>query len=392
MLDEDGQRGRRTSRACSSLRRPWPGMLRTLYKRGRALRRDLLRASSAARRYFVGDAARQDEDGYFWVIGRVDDVINVSGHRLSTAEVESAIVSHPKVAEAAVIGAARRGHRPGDLRLRHARGRPRGRRRARRGDPRARRRADRQARPPEADHLGRRPAEDPLGQDHAPAAARHRRGPRARRRDDAARPRRDGAARGRSGSTRRAEPEARQVKRRELGPQPRARLGRLSAGRHRFGSSSRTRQVAPEKFRFATVAKPCSSSRSASSRCATRSPAGRSARLADPHAEAVDPVAAGANQDRALLADQPGAEPAALQRQPRLGEQVARLVPDEVARAARAPSAPAGVAALADRLHAAGAAPRLQVEHRDRRGRGRSPRPGRPAARSRPAARRAARR
>jgi acetyl-CoA synthetase len=54
--------------------------------------------------YFVGDAAKRDEDGYFWVIGRVDDVVNVSGHRLSTAEVESAIVSHPKVAEAAVIG------------------------------------------------------------------------------------------------------------------------------------------------------------------------------------------------------------------------------------------------------------------------------------------------
>src|SRR3712207_9334587 len=54
--------------------------------------------------YFVGDAARKDEDGYFWIVGRVDDVVNVSGHRLSTAEVESAIVSHPRVAEAAVIG------------------------------------------------------------------------------------------------------------------------------------------------------------------------------------------------------------------------------------------------------------------------------------------------
>ena len=61
--------------------------------------------------YFVGDAARRDEDGYFWIIGRVDDVVNVSGHRLSTAEVESAIVSHEKVAEAAVIGQAGRGHR-----------------------------------------------------------------------------------------------------------------------------------------------------------------------------------------------------------------------------------------------------------------------------------------
>ena len=56
--------------------------------------------------YLVGDAARKDDDGYFWVIGRIDDVINVSGHRMSTAEVESAIVSHPKVAEAAVIGQA----------------------------------------------------------------------------------------------------------------------------------------------------------------------------------------------------------------------------------------------------------------------------------------------
>ena len=56
--------------------------------------------------YFVGDAARRDQDGYFWIIGRVDDVINVSGHRLSTAEVESAIVSHERVAEAAVIGQA----------------------------------------------------------------------------------------------------------------------------------------------------------------------------------------------------------------------------------------------------------------------------------------------
>ncbi len=56
--------------------------------------------------YLVGDAARKDKDGYFWIIGRIDDVVNVSGHRLSTAEVESSIVSHSKVAEAAVIGQA----------------------------------------------------------------------------------------------------------------------------------------------------------------------------------------------------------------------------------------------------------------------------------------------
>jgi acetyl-CoA synthetase len=54
--------------------------------------------------YFTGDGARRDEDGYYWITGRVDDVINVSGHRMGTAEVESALVSHPKVAEAAVVG------------------------------------------------------------------------------------------------------------------------------------------------------------------------------------------------------------------------------------------------------------------------------------------------
>jgi acetyl-CoA synthetase len=55
--------------------------------------------------YFTGDGCRRDEDGYYWITGRVDDVINVSGHRLGTAEVESALVAHPKVAEAAVVGA-----------------------------------------------------------------------------------------------------------------------------------------------------------------------------------------------------------------------------------------------------------------------------------------------
>src|SRR3954454_3295723 len=85
------------------LRRPWPGMLRTLYRDADRFVETYF-SKFGPTTYFVGDAARQDEDGYFWVIGRVDDVINVSGHRLSTAEVESAIVSHPKVAEAAVIG------------------------------------------------------------------------------------------------------------------------------------------------------------------------------------------------------------------------------------------------------------------------------------------------
>jgi acetyl-CoA synthetase len=84
------------------LRRPWPGMLRTLYKdEDRFV--DTYFSRFGKETYLVGDAARKDSDGYFWIVGRVDDVINVSGHRLSTAEVESAIVAHGKVAEAAVV-------------------------------------------------------------------------------------------------------------------------------------------------------------------------------------------------------------------------------------------------------------------------------------------------
>ncbi len=85
------------------LERPWPAMLRTLYKEEDRFVETYF-SKYGKDTYFVGDAARRDEDGYFWIIGRVDDVINVSGHRMSTAEVESAIVSHQKVAEAAVIG------------------------------------------------------------------------------------------------------------------------------------------------------------------------------------------------------------------------------------------------------------------------------------------------
>ena len=87
------------------LRRPWPGMLRTLYKDPERFKETYF-SKFGPTTYFVGDASRKDPDGYVWVIGRVDDVINVSGHRLSTAEVESALVSHPYVAEAAVIGQA----------------------------------------------------------------------------------------------------------------------------------------------------------------------------------------------------------------------------------------------------------------------------------------------
>jgi acetyl-CoA synthetase len=85
------------------LTRPWPSMLRTLYKEPERFIETYFKRFGRET-YLVGDAARRDRDGYFWVIGRIDDVVNVSGHRLSTAEVESAIVAHVDVAEAAVIG------------------------------------------------------------------------------------------------------------------------------------------------------------------------------------------------------------------------------------------------------------------------------------------------
>ncbi|MDY3563266.1 acetate--CoA ligase [Gemmata sp. JC673] len=89
------------------VKRPWPSMMRTIY--GDDERYKATYWSNYPGVYFTADGARQDEDGYIWVMGRVDDVLNVSGHRLSTMEVESALVQHPKVAEAAVVG------RPDDL-------------------------------------------------------------------------------------------------------------------------------------------------------------------------------------------------------------------------------------------------------------------------------------
>ena len=87
--------------------RPWPGMLRTIY--GDPERFEQQYWSQMPGIYFTGDGARRDADGYYWVMGRIDDVVNVAGHRLGTMEIESALVSHPAVAEAAVVG------RPDDL-------------------------------------------------------------------------------------------------------------------------------------------------------------------------------------------------------------------------------------------------------------------------------------
>jgi acetyl-CoA synthetase len=90
-----------------AVRHPWPGMMRTVFGDPDRFRRtywEHIPPKDGKYIYFAGDGARRDEDGYFWVMGRVDDVINVAGHRLGTMEIESALVSHPSVAEAAVVG------------------------------------------------------------------------------------------------------------------------------------------------------------------------------------------------------------------------------------------------------------------------------------------------
>ena len=90
-----------------AVRHPWPGMMRTVYGDNDRFRKtywEHIAPVDGQYLYFAGDGARKDADGYFWIMGRVDDVINVAGHRLGTMEIESALVSHPAVAEAAVVG------------------------------------------------------------------------------------------------------------------------------------------------------------------------------------------------------------------------------------------------------------------------------------------------
>ena len=102
LVDEQGNRVM-SGGGYLTLTTPWPGMLRGIWKDQKRYRETYW--SKFPGRYFAGDGAKLDSDGYLWLLGRVDDVMNVSGHRISTTEVESALVSHPSVAEAAVVGA-----------------------------------------------------------------------------------------------------------------------------------------------------------------------------------------------------------------------------------------------------------------------------------------------
>ncbi len=102
ILDEGGKRIEGPGSGALFIEEPWPGIMRTLYGQHDRFKEIYFTRSKGL--YFTGDGCRRDEDGYYWITGRIDDVINVSGHRMGTAEVESALVSHAAVAEAAVVG------------------------------------------------------------------------------------------------------------------------------------------------------------------------------------------------------------------------------------------------------------------------------------------------
>ena len=176
------------------IKQPWPSMLRTLYGDDERYRADHTGARSPAATS-PATAPAGTRTGNYWIMGRVDDVLNVSGHRLSTMEVESALVSHPKVAEAAVVG------KPDELRGQAIaafvtlESGADAQRRAAAGAARPRRQGDRRPGPARRHPVHRLPAQDPQRQDHAPAPPRHRRRPREHRRHhDPRRPGRPGQA------------------------------------------------------------------------------------------------------------------------------------------------------------------------------------------------------
>jgi acetyl-CoA synthetase len=102
LVDNDGKELDGATEGNLCIKAPWPGMMRTVYGDHDRFRQMYFTHYKGL--YFSGDGCKRDEDGYYWITGRVDDVINVSGHRMGTAEVESALVAHPTVAEAAVVG------------------------------------------------------------------------------------------------------------------------------------------------------------------------------------------------------------------------------------------------------------------------------------------------
>jgi acetyl-CoA synthetase len=159
-----------------ALTKPWPSMLRTIWgDDDRYVQTYFSKWPGRPDLYFPGDGAKLDDDGYFWILGRVDDVLNVAGHRIGTMEVESALVEHPAVSEAAVVGKT-----PGHFGVRHAAPRTRADARFARGVAGIRGAQDRRIGPSRRRPLLGGPPEDAIGEDHAPVAPRHRRRSRVR--------------------------------------------------------------------------------------------------------------------------------------------------------------------------------------------------------------------
>ena len=184
IVDDDGKEVGPNEGGKLVIRKPWPSMLRGIFNDHDALREDVLERRARAC-YFTGDGARRDKDGYFWIMGRIDDVLNVAGHRLGTAEVESALVSHPAVAEAAVVGRPDEMKGQGVVALRHAQGRRRSqRRRSKKELKKHVAQGDRRRRQAGRDPLHRGAAQDPQRQDHAPPAQGNRRRRRGEGRHD----------------------------------------------------------------------------------------------------------------------------------------------------------------------------------------------------------------
>jgi acetyl-CoA synthetase len=104
IVDETGHDVEKGKGGILVIKRPWPSMIRTIWGDPERFRKSYYPDDFQGRYYLAGDGANRDTDGYFWIMGRIDDVLNVSGHRLGTMEIESALVANPLVAEAAVVG------------------------------------------------------------------------------------------------------------------------------------------------------------------------------------------------------------------------------------------------------------------------------------------------
>ena len=175
VVDETGHAVEKGKGGILVIKRPWPSMIRTIWGDPERFKKSYYPEDFKGKYYLAGDGANRDLDGYFWIMGRIDDVLNVSGHRLGTMEIESALVANPLVAEAAVVG------KPHDIKgeavvafvvLKGAR--PEG---AAAQEIAQKLRdwvgpGDRRHRQARRHPLRRQPAEDALRQDHAPAAAR----------------------------------------------------------------------------------------------------------------------------------------------------------------------------------------------------------------------------